>query len=85
MFCHALLFNLRMGFVYTGVLCGECSDEGAGVSALLSNCKTCGTVSLLYIIALCRLPWVMTNNKSMHGDLNLYIHVLGHNNECAKR
>ncbi len=53
MFYHLIS---KMCFVYAGVLCGDCSDESAGFSALLSNCKTCGTVSLLYIIALCKLP-----------------------------
>ena len=36
---------------HTGPLCGKCRHD-KGVSVLLNNCKSCGTVNLLLILAL---------------------------------
>lgn len=35
----------------TGFLCGKCQND-KGISVLLNNCKSCGTVNLLLIVAL---------------------------------
>ena len=42
---------VRVLFVFTGELCGECRD-GKGVSALLNKCTTCSDASSLLILAL---------------------------------
>jgi hypothetical protein len=36
----------------TGILCGECSSKGEGVSALLNECVSCSNISALLILAL---------------------------------
>ena len=40
----------------TGTLCGECSGEGEGVSALLNECVSCSNTSALIIVALGKKP-----------------------------
>ena len=35
-----------------GILCGECKDEGKGVSALLDRCVSCSNTAGLLILAL---------------------------------
>ena len=38
--------------VGAGILCGECSSKGEGVSALLNECVSCSNISALLILAL---------------------------------
>ena len=46
----SVMFKVKV-LSHTGLLCGKCRHD-KGVSVLLNNCKSCGTVNLLLILAL---------------------------------
>ena len=47
---HGIIYMLI--FLSPGTLCGECREEGMGVSALLNECVTCTSASGLLILSL---------------------------------
>ena len=57
-------------YISAGILCGECRDEGKGVSALLNNCVTCSNASGLLILALSQLYIDMIHEQSLQEMLN---------------
>ncbi len=56
------MINL-IGFISTGILCGECSSDGEGFSALLNNCVSChnGYSVLIPVLGTEMIHTVLTN------------------------
>ena len=55
---YLITYNIFMRlpqFMYTGILCGECSNSQFGVSVLLNRCVTCHNAFGLLILVLSKL------------------------------
>ena len=62
--------------MFAGTLCGECSGEREGVSALLNECVSCPKYSALLIVALGK-------KYSFNGHNVMHAHISGGRYCCA--